>query len=146
MNGRRLRNLMLALLGLALVLPVFGCSDTNYLVYRQSTIIGMDVEATPSQTNPKVKLEFGYDRESDAYVPQKREGKGKAYGEAMSIISKSHIEIGFLEGNEIHEHFATGEAANRLTCDPENMHKFFGLIENSKDAQDSKGAKDICNK
>ncbi len=135
MNRRRLRNLIIALLGLALVLSVFGCTDTNYLVYRQSTIIGMDVEATPSQTNPKVKLEFGYDRESDAYVPQKRKEKDGAYGEAMSIISKSYVEIGFLEGNEVHEHFATGKAANRLTCNPQNMNKFFGLIEGADNSQ-----------
>lgn len=101
-------------IGLVLVLTTLvGCGSSRNLVYRQNTVIGLEVSANPEGTSGKAV--FGYDRESNAVVPKKLKGDGTTAGQdAMSAISVSHISIGFLEANCIFEAFATGDAATSL--------------------------------
>lgn len=108
-------------------LLVSACTtNSSNLVYRQSTVIGLDIQANPEGTSGKAVL--GYDREVNAYVPKKPKvigGKLSTQGqEAMSAISVSAVEIGFLEATRISESFATGDAAQALASKPNALNNF----------------------
>ncbi len=113
--------------GLVLILLApLGCSQSKNLVYRQNTVIGLEVSANPEGTSGKAV--FGYDRETNAVVPKKPKAEGGELQtggmEAMSTISISHIQIGFVEASCIYEAFATGDAANDLAANPQSMNDF----------------------
>lgn len=100
-----------------------GCGNSKNLVYRQNTVIGLEVSANPEGTSGKAVL--GYDRETNAVVPKKLKIDGETSGqEAMSAISISNVHIGFLEANCIYEAFATGDAAVNLAKNRGQLHGF----------------------
>lgn len=100
----------------------WGKSRSRYLVYMQNSVVGIDASATP-QTGGKFTL--GYDRQTDTIVPKRTDKKGETDGEdAMSVISKTQVKVGFLEMNEIHESFATGDAAVAIASDPNKVKSF----------------------
>ncbi|QPJ62239.1 MAG: hypothetical protein G3M70_10300 [Candidatus Nitronauta litoralis] len=110
---------------LAMLVTLSGCGNSKNLVYRQNTVIGLEVSANPEGTSGKAVL--GYDRETNAVVPKKMKSGGETAGqEAMSAVSISHVQIGFLEANCIYEAFATGDAAVNLA---ENKGKLHGFLQ-----------------
>ncbi len=110
---------------LAMLITLTGCGNSKNLIYRQNTVIGLEVSANPEGTSGKAVL--GYDRETNAVVPKKMKSDGKTAGqEAMSSISISHVKIGFLEADCVFEAFASGQAANNLA---ENRERLGGFLK-----------------
>ncbi len=134
---------------LLMLITLTGCGNSKNLVYRQNTVIGLEVSANPEGTSGKAVL--GYDRETNAVVPKKLKSNGETSGqEAMSAISISHVHIGFLEANCIYEAFATGDAAVNLAENRGQLHGFLqgtetGVKSSSSSASGQQGKRAIPN-
>lgn len=110
---------------LAMLITLTGCGNSKNMIYRQNTVIGLEVSANPEGTSGKAVL--GFDRETNAVVPKKMTASGETGGqEAMSSISVSHVKIGFLEADCVYEAFASGQAATNLA---ENRARLGGFLE-----------------
>ena len=101
-----------------LLLVLVGCANPSHLVFYQSTVLGVDV-ATNAQGGT-VHATLGYDRQTTAFIPKTKikDANGKEEIEAMSLISKTDIDVEWLLIQEIHERFATGDAAVNLANKP----------------------------
>ncbi len=96
-----------------------GCANPSHLVFYQSTVLGVDV-ATNAEGGT-VHATLGYDRQTNAFIPKTKvkNAQGKEEIEAMSLISKTEIDVEWLMIQQIHERFATGDAAVNLANKPE---------------------------
>ncbi len=112
---RRKRQLFSA----ALFMVFAGCANPSHLVFYQSTILGVDV-ATNAQGGT-VHATLGYDRQTNAFIPKtiNKDDNGKDQIEAMSLISKTDVDVEWLLIQQIHERFATGDAAVNLATKPD---------------------------
>lgn len=110
--------MIFAVFGLTLVL-LAGCANPSHLVFYQSTVLGVDVAT--SGEGGTVHATLGYDRQTTAFIPKTKVkiAEGKEEHEAMSVVAKTDIGIEWLMIQEIHERFATGQAAVNLANKPE---------------------------
>ena len=102
-----------------LLLVLVGCANPTHLVFYQSTVLGVDV-ATNAQGGT-VHATLGYDRQTTAFVPKTRvtNDQGQNENDAMSVISRTEIDIEWLAIQSIHETFATGKAALNIADNPD---------------------------
>ncbi len=104
---------------IALSLIVLSGCSTSHVVFHQETVMGVDV-AVSSETGT-AKVVAGYDRQTTAYVPKTNiNGKNKA----MSVLSKTRINVDWFGPQQVHERFATGEAAISLADKPAAIRAF----------------------
>lgn len=108
------------------LLSLAGCQNPTHLVYHQNTVLGLDVAT--SAEGGTIHATLAYDRQTTAFVPKTQvaipDGQGgvkKLEFEAMSVISKSEMHLKFLSTQQVHEIFATGEAAINLARRPEAL-------------------------
>ncbi len=128
-----LRLQFLSLIMLSLLLS--ACAE-NSIVFHERTQFGLNLEARPELSTP-VNLNMAYNRNLLAVVPSKNEGeesqeiganeggsnnsKNEDSEEAVSLLSTFGVNYkkneGFFSGADvyIHNHFATGKAAKKLT-------------------------------
>jgi hypothetical protein len=98
-----------------------GCASPSHLVFYQSTILGVDV-ATTTQGGT-VHATLGYDRQTTTFIPKSRVKNDQQVdeNEAMSAIARLTVKIQWLGIQEIHEQFATGQAARNIARRPEAL-------------------------
>jgi hypothetical protein len=113
-----------------------GCATPTptHLIFHQSTVLGVDASTSATQTG-HTRIVVGYDRQTTAFIPKSRVDtnlNSKASptpaptleNEAMSAVSLSTIKIRGLGQTEVHERFATGEAARNIARDERRMDAF----------------------
>lgn len=135
----KLRN-TIVMLGLS-ALGATGCA-TKHLIFTTYTKVGLDVTLADAQPTQAM---FGYKRYEGATVPvdlcspastpaeaQKSRGncsEGDVEREAMSVYAGMEIHNSWMDGLEILQLFATGEAAVNAAKDPT---AFAGLVAEVK--------------
>jgi hypothetical protein len=109
----------------------------THLVFHQSTVLGVDASTSATQAG-HTRIVVGYDRQTTAFIPKSSVDTSnsatngtppatptpKLENEAMSAVSLSTIKIRGLGQTEVHERFATGEAAKNIARDAERMTAF----------------------
>jgi hypothetical protein len=108
-----IRRLLLS--GLAPVL-LGGCGATH-LLYVHNTVLGVDVSASTQGTG---HLTLGYDRDTYALVPRKKEGD--VY-DAMTLTAVNCVFADGLEKVRFNHFIATGESAKQVAKDTEGLKK-----------------------
>ena len=83
-----------------------GCMNAKHLVYVHGTTLGLDVAATTEGTG---RLVFGYDRDTFALIPRKKDNE-----DAMSLAAVSCIYAKGLDDVQFNHLISTGEAAKRF--------------------------------
>lgn len=114
-----------------------GCATPTptHLIFHQSTVLGVDASTSATQTG-HTRIVVGYDRQTTAFIPKSRvdtnlnssasptPGAERIENEAMSAVSLSTIKIRGIGQTEVHERFATGEAAKNIARDETRMDAF----------------------
>ncbi len=83
-----------------------GCMIAKHLVYVHGTTLGLDVAATTEGTG---RLVFGYDRDTFALIPRKKDNE-----DAMSLAAVSCIYAKGLDDVQFNHLISTGEAATSI--------------------------------
>jgi hypothetical protein len=108
----------LPLILLALAVPLGACRP-RHLVYVYEAEVGLDVAYSAEGTG---KLHFGYNRDTYAIVPQKKDD------EIMALSAVSQVKATGLEALDFSHFIATGDAAKSVAMDPAGMEKIRGAI------------------
>ena len=101
-----------------------GCAmfeSPQRLVFQQKTVLGVDV--APSPDAGSVHLVAGYKRRTNSFVPtaELTDENGEQTREAMSVIALTKVKVSFWRLPEIHECFATGEAAINIAASEQKI-------------------------
>lgn len=93
-----------------------GCMNPKHLVYVHGTTMGLEV--TASTETATGRLVFGYDRETFALIPRK---KNKQNSEAMSLAAISCIYAQGLEDVQFRHFVSTGKTAVNIAQHPDTI-------------------------
>lgn len=107
-----------------LTLVLGGCQE-NHLVYVHDMNLGIAV--TPLTSGGTSKLSVGFDRETFALAPRKKEAKGKDGADAMSMAALSKVKAVGLDEIQFSHVIATGDAASTVI---EDGNKLAEVIKN----------------
>ncbi len=100
-----------------------GCQATH-LVYVHGTTLGLDVAATTEGTG---RLVFGYDRDTFALIPRKKDNE-----DAMSLAAVSCIYAKGLDDVQFNHLVSTGNAATSIMkSDDEDLKAFIKQIKSN---------------
>lgn len=87
-------------------LVLTGCMTPTHLVYVHGTTVGLDVAASTEGTG---RLVFGYDRETFALIPRKKDNE-----DAMSLAAVSCVYAKGLDAVQFNHFVSTGSAATSI--------------------------------
>ena len=90
-----------------------GCN--SHMVYVHETVVGISV-APVNPGNGTAKVSIGYERDTYALVPQKKDNE-----DAMSLTAVSRIRANGLNKVQFGHVVATGEAGKIIAKDPEAL-------------------------
>lgn len=93
-----------------------GCQATH-LVYVHGTTVGLDVSASTEGTG---RLVFGYDRDTFALIPRKKNNE-----DAMSLAAVSCVYAKGLDDVQFNHFVSTGDAATSIMKPGDNQLKIF---------------------
>lgn len=114
---------------LLLLVHISACSSYQGMFYAEHTHVGAQIKISPQTDNKPLDVNIGYDRGLLAVVP-----RTEYEGDAVSVISKTDLEIVFTTNSVIKNVFATGRAANNITRKGERVAALFGqCFEESPD-------------
>jgi hypothetical protein len=100
-----------------LLFLLLGCSAPTHLVYYHRSVVGFDASASTETRSGQ--MTFGYDRRLVAVVPKTNlsaNGTAKKF-EAMSVMSCTEVNAGYLSLVEFDERLATGDAATSYAAE-----------------------------
>jgi len=103
---------------LVLAVPLGACQPTH-LIYVYEAEVGLDLAYSTEGTG---KLVFGYDRNTFAIVPQKKDD------EIMAVSAVSQVKATGLQAVDFNHFIATGSAATSVAMDPDGIKKIRGAI------------------
>jgi hypothetical protein len=100
-----------------------GCQATH-LVYVHGTTMGLDVAASTEGTG---RLVFGYDRDTFALIPRKKDNE-----DAMSLAAVSCIYAKGLDDVQFNHLVSTGDAATSIMqTDKEDLKAFVKQVKSN---------------
>ena len=93
-----------------------GCQATH-LVYVHGTTVGLDIAASTEGTG---RLVFGYDRDTFALIPRKKDNE-----DAMSLAAVSCVYAKGLDDVQFNHFVSTGDAATSIMKSDDKQLKAF---------------------
>jgi hypothetical protein len=100
----------------------YGCQATH-AIYVYDLSVGIDVAYSNEGTG---KLQFGYDRDTYAIVPQRDND------ELMSVTAVSKVQSSGLDSLDFNHFIATGAAAGKVARDPDGLAAIRAAIYGEK--------------
>lgn len=106
-----------------------GCMTPTHLVYVHGTTMGLEVAASTETATGR--LVFGYDRDTFALIPRK---KNKQESEAMSLAAVSCIYAQGLEDVQFRHFVSTGGTAVNIAQHPDTIIDIRKSIQGGSDS------------